>query len=189
MKLEVGKKYVSREGEVVEIICNHPRNDFPMNGSDDMQYAEDGSFLYDRNHKYDLVSEYIEPRDMVSDFVSDGWGRLHGAEARIKELEAELDALKTVAPPPKKFTDVYYYFKRAEEAEARIKELEAELDAYKPKPVMISEWANVFASTIGPWRRYCEALVDGCGILMIIRRDTTTHPNGNVSTTYHKEEI
>ena len=152
MKLEVGKKYVRRDGVVVEIVKKTNDNLFPFQCIEGHCYPLSGGFLIDLKSELDLISEYVEPRDMVSDFVSDGWGRLHGAEARIKELEAELNT-------------------------------------YKPKPVMISEWASVFASTIGPWRRYCEELVPGCGILMIMRRETTSLPDSGVSTTYHKEEV
>jgi len=155
MKLEVGKKYVSREGNPVQIVSRINWNGhYPMLGGDRLAYTEDGFFLYECIHEYDLISECTEP---TRDSASDGWVK----EARLTE------------------------------AEARIKELEAELDALKPKPVTVSVWSNKYKNFLGK-PHTCRASADDWAVVCrteVIRIDTTTHPDGTVTVSYHQEQI
>lgn len=64
MKLEVGKKYVSRDGEIVEIIRFDPYNSWAYSGIFHgvlHRWFEDGQWwVGPAEHKFDLVSEYTE---------------------------------------------------------------------------------------------------------------------------------
>ena len=62
IKLEVAKKYRNRRGEVVEIISKRPvSNNYPFNGSDARNYAQNGRYVRDRESGTDLIEEVIEP--------------------------------------------------------------------------------------------------------------------------------
>ena len=60
MKLEVGKTYVARNGDVVKIVKTGSNPIYPFRGDDDLGYAEDGRFFVDDDHaeEFNLVSEY-----------------------------------------------------------------------------------------------------------------------------------
>lgn len=66
MKLELGKRYVRRDGGVTTIIRldNDPDNEWPYlsNDEDGWTYDEQGRFGLDKSPRgLDLISEYIEP--------------------------------------------------------------------------------------------------------------------------------
>ena len=61
MKLEVGKTYKDREGNLVTIVSKgsyHSTNIYPYLGNNASSYMEDGRFReYDLYHDYDLIEE------------------------------------------------------------------------------------------------------------------------------------
>ena len=91
------------------------------------------------------------------------WRRNQTLEARIAELEAQAAAY-----------------------EERIGMLKAEVETLTPKPVVVSRWANLYDTDklYGGWhcsfvqaQNACDGLMPFLGVL---RKDTTTHPDGRV---------
>jgi hypothetical protein len=64
MKLEVGKRYVRRDGEITAPLKEYPEANrffrFRCEKSN-FSWDENGSFQHSSEHKLDLVSEYIGP--------------------------------------------------------------------------------------------------------------------------------
>lgn len=64
LKIEVGKKYLTRCGSIVEILKkdNHPI--YPFNGKflgGDMDFwRKNGAYASTLGHEYDIISEYKE---------------------------------------------------------------------------------------------------------------------------------
>lgn len=61
LKLEVGKKYVNRDGDIIKIIAFSGEITFPYLGNDGETYTEYGSYLAMGFNQYDLVEECTEP--------------------------------------------------------------------------------------------------------------------------------
>ena len=161
LEIEVGKSYVRRDGEVVKIVGNSGHR-YPFNSDRNNGYTKRGAFsTLNKNHSLNLISEYTEPtRDRMPASANDGWVK----EARLTE------------------------------AEARIKELEAELDTLKPKSVTKSRWVNVYGdrdNVACSSRAGCDARAGNTRLrrVYVLRTDTTTHPDGTVTITYHQEEV
>lgn len=58
LKLEVGKTYLSREGEEVKIVSKDSTSNLPYRGSGGNWYAESGKWSsYAKEHPYDLIEE------------------------------------------------------------------------------------------------------------------------------------
>ena len=63
MKLEVGKKYKRRDGEIVEIFEKSVGANYPFCSDRGHYYTEGGNYWFSgRLDSYDLVEEYIEPQ-------------------------------------------------------------------------------------------------------------------------------
>jgi len=178
LEIEVGKSYVRRDGEVVKIVGNSGHR-YPFNSDRNNGYTKQGAFSsLNKNHSLDLVSEYTEP---TRDSANDGWvkeARLTEAEARIKELE---DANQFLKANREQFIDA--------EVQRR-----AELDTLKPKSVTKSRWVNVYGdrdNVACSSRAGCDARAGNTRLrrVYVLRTDTTTHPDGSVTVTNHKEEI
>ena len=64
MKIEVGKKYLDRQGAVVEITEEYPGSDYPFKGNDCelnvQSFTADGRFFSHPNYtsQYDIVAIY-----------------------------------------------------------------------------------------------------------------------------------
>ena len=61
LKLEVGKKYVNRAGEVVEIVQKDKDVDWPYVDSNNDTYEENGLRCYSLTHGKNLIEEYTVP--------------------------------------------------------------------------------------------------------------------------------
>ena len=75
LKLEVGKKYVNRVGEVVEIISKDEGEPWPYVSSDGNRHKENGHFCDGISLKeFDLIEEYIEDstKPIELTFIVDG---------------------------------------------------------------------------------------------------------------------
>ena len=60
LKLEVGKSYINRKGEVVRIVKKHGGR-YPCQGNNSKWYAEDGSFDLFPELPEDLIEEVTDP--------------------------------------------------------------------------------------------------------------------------------
>lgn len=69
LKLEVGKTYMAKDGEEVEIIKYIPQKTFPFLGDDHCDYTEDGRFRLDRESIYDLVEEIKTDKEIKMDKI------------------------------------------------------------------------------------------------------------------------
>jgi len=197
MKLEVGKKYVRRDGHIVKIVYIDEEAFYPFVCSEGNTYTEAGLYYGgDPITAMDLVSEYIEPtqgvivyteptHDRMPASAEDGWvkeSRLVEAEARVKELELEIIDWENDMQ-----TEIDYY------TDLLCKQ-QTELDALKPKPVTKSIWVNVYEN-LDPFTYKSRVRCDECAVNTIQKRayvrrtDTTNYPDGTVVITYHKEEI
>lgn len=61
MKIEVGKKYVNRKCEIVEIAKKKYSGRYRFLSTNGDTYASDGTFLLGMPSSLDLISEYTEP--------------------------------------------------------------------------------------------------------------------------------
>lgn len=62
MNLQLGKRYVRRDGEVTGPLENSGSKAFPFHCPLRVcSYTESGSYYADGEDNYDLISEYIEP--------------------------------------------------------------------------------------------------------------------------------
>lgn len=61
MKIEVGKKYVNRKGEIVEITGENNYGSYKFYSREGYTLEPDGVFLLGTPSVYDLISEYTEP--------------------------------------------------------------------------------------------------------------------------------
>lgn len=96
MKIEVGKKYLTRDGKVVGITEKRDNQYTPYVGSNMYTYSEDGRVYITMTCNYDLISEYQEPtmektttqerHDMVFHFLNNG----HCAKSAVAEAEIVL---------------------------------------------------------------------------------------------------
>lgn len=98
MKLEHGKRYVMRNGEITPPVCdlrNHgcPTDDpycFGVQVSDrSMRYwTNDGRWqVGDADHKWDIVAEYVEPQPPKwVPFTGNDWAEMIGRTIRRKRL-------------------------------------------------------------------------------------------------------
>ena len=59
LKLDVGKTYVTRSGEEVQITANKGHHTYPFRGSNDLYYTETGVWWVGRTHSDDLVAEAL----------------------------------------------------------------------------------------------------------------------------------
>src|SRR6476659_5762331 len=76
MKLEVGKKYVARNGDVVQIVECDWEVQYPFEGDNDRSYLTDGSEYRTQVSTLDLISEYQEPSNfIVGNTYTDAGGR------------------------------------------------------------------------------------------------------------------
>ncbi len=74
MKLEVGKTYVNRIGELVEIVdnSNYTTEDYPFAGSDGGIYTKNGFYYYGNDPvDYDLISEYQPTKALTLEQIQD----------------------------------------------------------------------------------------------------------------------
>ena len=67
MKIEIGKKYKNRNGAVVGPMELAP---FPFQDEEGSTYSREGDFSEDGVSEYDLIEEYIEPKQVET------WGVL-----------------------------------------------------------------------------------------------------------------
>lgn len=58
MKLEVGKSYVARNGDIEKIIGNDGHMSFPFDGISGRSYTPNGSSHYGPDTKFDLIREH-----------------------------------------------------------------------------------------------------------------------------------
>lgn len=61
LKLQVGKTYRSRKGEVVKIVRKNDKYPYPYQGNNDKWYTESGSFWFSE-HSKDLIEEVTATR-------------------------------------------------------------------------------------------------------------------------------
>ena len=61
LKLEVGKSYVNRVGDIVQIVSNDGAEPWYYIDSNDEDYKENGGWLNSKEYKLDLIEEYTEP--------------------------------------------------------------------------------------------------------------------------------
>lgn len=64
MKLEVGKRYVRRDGLISPPMQFEPScggDVYPWHDSEGHWYTEEGRYTVDGDHMIDLISEYVEP--------------------------------------------------------------------------------------------------------------------------------
>lgn len=68
LQLELGKKYLNRRGEVVEIVY-HYGSAFAHSweDTDGFRYTDSGEYYKQEIHEEDLVSEYVEPSTKPTD--------------------------------------------------------------------------------------------------------------------------
>ena len=63
MKLEVGKKYKNRLGGIAEIVGETGCEIYSYKSSHDYAYTESGKLWWNGTSDYDLIEEYIEPKE------------------------------------------------------------------------------------------------------------------------------
>lgn len=70
LKLEVGKKYLNKQGEIVEIVNDVPRYNltYPFTDSIGHTYTKEGIFVFGGS-EYDLVKEYEEPLETTKEWL------------------------------------------------------------------------------------------------------------------------
>ena len=73
LKLEVGKKYRNRKGEVIEITEYDHGHVMPFgshfNNIDEIWYMQNGRFFSNREDDNDLIEEVIEPQELAQEPV------------------------------------------------------------------------------------------------------------------------
>jgi hypothetical protein len=67
LKLEVGKRYRRRDGEVVTISWRCGSEDYPFVANTDYSYDEDGRYLSGDEHAFDLVEEVADEQPQSDD--------------------------------------------------------------------------------------------------------------------------
>ena len=74
LKLEVGKKYLNRQGDVVEITAFNPEEEFPYYDElNDRAFTPSGNIHRYQCSRMDLVSEYVEPQqDSMKHLIMQG---------------------------------------------------------------------------------------------------------------------
>lgn len=64
MKLEVGKRYVRRDGKIsspMEFDSSGDEEVYPWHDNEGHWYTEEDRYVVDGEHMIDLISEYVEP--------------------------------------------------------------------------------------------------------------------------------
>jgi len=100
MKLEVGKKYVTRKGDVVEIVSKGGRI-YQFEGDNYSTYTGGGSVFFTGESDQDLIGEYQEPKSSFAKMIF--WAVALDAD----EMEEIIDALKASSALREKFKEAY----------------------------------------------------------------------------------
>lgn len=89
LKLEVGKKYHSRHGEVVKIVRRSTNRVYPFKGDDSCLYGEDGRFDDTCASKFDLIEEVVEaaPSPAASSALARQEGGGHYKDMAIQPMQ------------------------------------------------------------------------------------------------------
>lgn len=89
MRIEVGKKYVRRDGLVEEVVSNDCSEDYPFNGASGNCWTANGSFWANESVSGgDLISEYIEPKQ-TGFVVGETYERADGCKVKCIHIEGD----------------------------------------------------------------------------------------------------
>lgn len=73
LRLQVGKTYISRNGEGVTIVSADGSPSYPYKGDDTCSYMKDGGFLLDATSGFDLIREKVSLEVGKKYMLNNGW--------------------------------------------------------------------------------------------------------------------
>ena len=116
MKLEVGKSYRNRRGEVVRIVGTaNISPSYPFVGSDGIAYMKNGSFGFAWGEQYDLIAPADDPVESTVTFVAES--SLDSCRSFGRKMYPPADEIVFLKTPPpvgglmkslKEFIDEFY---------------------------------------------------------------------------------
>ena len=85
LKLEVGKTYVNRQGDIVVIVSKDEGEPWPYVDSSNDTYAENGLWCYHLSNCKNLIEEYFEPTNNKSTTKQNTSYTIDGVTMNIKK--------------------------------------------------------------------------------------------------------
>lgn len=90
--LEVGKKYLRRDGGVVEIVTDDKDSNYRFISKEGLSYTPEGFYRYaGANHIYDIVSHYAPEIQTTSDGSTASYYELPNGASELQDLISHRD--------------------------------------------------------------------------------------------------